>query len=537
MRKIKMNFMTKIMMISIIPCLIASVVMCIGAVNSLEKNMTMEIEEALKATAYSLDYNDTQEVLDGYKQALDVDVTVFHDDVRTITTVYGSEGTKADSTIYAEVRSGKEYFSTNANVNGKEYFGYYIPTYDENNDFIGMTFAGKPTEDAQAVIGKTVKLLLVSSFSIIFIVVIVIILIARHMTRLMKNSTDLITEVSKGNFRVKTDKKVSDDEIGEIYKQAGELAENLRNTITHIKDIAYKLNDMSKEMSGSTDVVSNNTDEINKAVEEIASGAMEQADSTQQASESMIRVNDSISAIQEQIKELNDISSDMQKIEENVLNYIETLKTINETTNTELKGVEEKVANTAKAIEDIHKATKIIKDIAGQTKLLALNASIEASHAGDAGRGFAVVADEVSKLALESNDASSDIENILKVLNESYNDVTVSVESLVENMDKQSVSINDTYDKIVVLDNNISHVVESVGVINNSCTEANKLSETVVDAFSSLSAISQENAAGCEETNASVQELNATIANISNEALELSGISKDLVEKVSLFLV
>jgi methyl-accepting chemotaxis protein len=159
------------------------------------------------------------------------------------------------------------------------------------------------------------------------------------------------------------------------------------------------------------------------------------------------------------------------------------------------------------------------------------------SHAGEAGKGFAVVAESVSKLAIESNDASNDIENILKELNESYKDVTKSVEQLVENMDKQSESISDTYDKIVVLDGNINNVVGSVNVIGNSCTSAKKLSAGVVDAFSSLSAISEENAAGCEETNASVQELNATISNVSNEAVELNNISKDLVEQVALFTV
>ena len=525
------------MMLSIIPCLIASIVMCIGAVNSLEKNMTMEIEETLRATAYSLNYNDKQDVLDGYKQTLNIDVTVFHNDVREVTTVYGSEGTKADPAIYTEVKSGKEYFSTKANVNGKEYFGYYIPTYDDSNNFVGMTFAGKPTEDARAVIADTVKLLLVTSLAIIAVVIIVIILIARRMTILMQNSTDLILEVSKGNFKVNTDKKVSHDEIGDIYRQAGELAHNLRNTITHIKDIAHKLSDMAIEMSSTTDIVSNNTDEINKAVEEIASGAMEQADNTTKASENMVMVNDAIAAIQEQIAELNNVSDAMQSIETDVLNHIDTLKAINETTNTELKGVEEKVAKTAEAIENIQKATDIIKDIAGQTKLLSLNASIEASHAGEAGKGFAVVAESVSKLAIESNDASSDIEQILKELNESYKDVTKSVERLVGNMDKQSESISDTYDKIVVLDGNISNVVSSVGVIGKSCKSAKELSAGVVDAFSSLSAISEENAAGCEETNASVQELNATIANVSNEAIELSNISKDLVEQVSLFKV
>lgn len=533
----KMNFMKKMLTMSVTPCLVVCILLCGGSAISLEKNMTMEIEETLRTAAYSLAYDDTQEVLDGYKHDLDVDVTIFTDDIRERTTVVGSVGTAADPTIYTKVRSGEEYFSTNANVNGQEYFGYYIPIYDESNEFIGMSFAGKPTEEAQGVITKSIMSMVGSALAILLIVVVIVVLLAKRMTDLMKNSTDLISEVSMGNFAVEANQKTSNDEIGDIYKQAGDLAKSLRTTIMDIRNVAYHLKDMSDEMSESTDTVSNNTGEINKAIEEIASGAMDQAESTQHASESMVHVNEAIFTIQDQIKELDNVASNMQKLEEDVLTYISALKDINEKTNVELKDVEEKVNKTSEAINNIQKATKIIKDIAGQTKLLALNASIEASHAGEAGKGFAVVATEVSTLAFESNAASGDIEEILKTLLESYGDVTASVERLVDNMDKQSVGINDTYDKIVVLDGDIGEVVKSVNVIGESCVEAKSLSENVVDAFSSLSAISEENAAGCEETNASVQELNAIIANVSNQAAELSEISNNLVNEVGIFRV
>lgn len=533
----RLNFKSKLLMVAVIPCLIVAVFMCGGTLISLNSNMTMEISETLRATAYSLDYEDTQKTLNGYKENLGIDVTIFSEDKRITSTVEGAVGTNADPTIYAEVKSGNEYFSTNANVNGEEYFGYYIPIYDENNTFIGMSFAGKPTGEAQKIIGNAIKLMVSSTLAVIVGVIVCVFVVARYMTKLMKNSTDLISEVSKGNFDVSTDKKVSADEIGEIYKQAGELAQSLRKTITSVKGIADKLNSMSVDMSNSTGIISCNTSEINRAVEEVANSAMDQAQNVQNAFNSMEEVNEAVVTIQEQINALNAISESMQNIEGKVMEYIDTLKSINLTTNKELKEVEEKIAKTSEAIKNIQKATDIIKNIASEIKLLSLNASIESARAGEAGKGFAVVATQVSKLAKESDIASGDIEEILELLMLSYEDVTSSVNRLVSNMNKQSVSISDTYEKIVVLDENITNVANSINVISDSCNTAEELSKNMIITFDNLSAISQENASACEETNASIQELNATITNVNDEADTLKEISKALVEQVEIFKV
>lgn len=199
--------------------------------------------------------------------------------------------------------------------------------------------------------------------------------------------------------------------------------------------------------------------------------------------------------------------------------------------------MEEKVEKTSADIKNIQSATKIIKSIASETNLLALNASIEAAHAGDAGKGFSVVAEQVKKLAQQSNEASGDIEHILETLEENYQDVISSVSSLVENMDKQSESIVATNDGIMVLDNNIEDVTESIKVIRDSCNTAKQLSADVVDSFDELLSISQENAAGCEETNASVEELNAAIETVNEEANLLNEIAKELVAQVEKFIV
>lgn len=533
----RLTFMKKQLLTTIMPCLIVSLFMCGGTLTSLKNNMTLEISEALRATAYSLDYNDTQEVLEGYKEKLGVDVTVFHNQKRVVTTVPDSVNTDADPVIYAKVKGGEEYFSTNANVNGKEYFGYYMPICDDGGNFIGMTFAGKPTENANAVIANAIKLMLSSTLAVIASVIIIIFIITRRTTKFMKNSTDLISEVSNGNFVVEANKKVSSDEIGDIYKQIGGLARILRDALTAVKNIAQNLFFMSERTSESISFISENTGEISKAVDGIAMGAMQQAEYVQEAAKSMEDANHAIIAIQEQVNALNAVSDNMQGIETDVVNYIDALKRINEITNGELKEVEEKIAKTAEDVSAIQKATNIIEKIAEETHLLSLNASIEAARAGESGKGFAVVATQVSKLADESNAASGDIIDILEKLSAGYREMTTSVNNLVTNMEKQSECIDDSYEKIVTLDKNITDATNSISVISSSCDAATELSGIVVDAFDSLSAISQENAASCQQTNAGLQELNATIATLNADAGELKEISDSLVKQVDNFKV
>ena len=111
----RVDLKKKILMLAVLPSLIVGVFLCGGSVTSLRTNMNAEIEETLKATAYTLNYDDDMEHLNGYKEKLNIDVTVFHENIRVQSTVPNAVGTEADEKIYREVCDGKDYFSTNAN--------------------------------------------------------------------------------------------------------------------------------------------------------------------------------------------------------------------------------------------------------------------------------------------------------------------------------------------------------------------------------------------------------------------------------------
>ena len=129
--KLRINFMQKLLTMSLIPCLITGIGLATLTTATLETEITTEVEEVLHSTALGLsktidisNLESYQDLLDTYQDELQIDTTIFIGDIRELTTVEGSLGSKADPTIYSHVKQGDHYFSTNANVNGVEYFGY-----------------------------------------------------------------------------------------------------------------------------------------------------------------------------------------------------------------------------------------------------------------------------------------------------------------------------------------------------------------------------------------------------------------------------
>ena len=125
----------------------------------MKQNITDEIEVQLKTGAYSISQTlelrtlkteMDEDIYDLYDYT-DIDVTVFSGDTRVASTVPNAVGTKMDSHIYEELQIGKDYFATDANVNGQPYFGYYIPFFVDG-EFSGATFTGIPQADANRTI-------------------------------------------------------------------------------------------------------------------------------------------------------------------------------------------------------------------------------------------------------------------------------------------------------------------------------------------------------------------------------------------------
>ena len=200
-----------------------------------------------------------------------------------------------------------------------------------------------------------------------------------------------------------------------------------------------------------------------------------------------------------------------------------------------VRDIGDTITSTNESAKTISAFTQAITDIATQTNLLSLNASIEAARAGDAGRGFAVVADEIRQLADQSSDSADKIKGIVeKLLADSASSVSV-LEKLNESFGVQAKQLDSTKVNMESMSGNVAHVKDTSTHITGRITSLNEAKNGLLEIIADLSAISEENAASTEETNASMEELHATFTMISESASRLQGLANELADIISYF--
>ena len=187
---------------------------------------------------------------------------------------------------------------------------------------------------------------------------------------------------------------------------------------------------------------------------------------------------------------------------------------------------QKKTNESAAKIKD---AASLISDIARQTNLLSLNASIEAAHAGEHGKGFAVVAENIGKLASQSADAADKINTIIQQLVKDSEKSMAAMDDVKKVTKEQSEKIRKTSDAFNVINDGIVTSSNAVGKISAQAVEMNTSKNSILSTLEGLSAIAEESAAGTEESSASVTSLSKSMNDIKDQ----SGIVRDAADKLT----
>lgn len=326
-------------------------------------------------------------------------------------------------------------------------------------------------------------------------------------------------------------------ETGKISASVLELAESLAGVLSDVRQSETSLSNNVEAVKAYISNTEELTQKIVVSMSEISQGASDQAEDILVAAEEVSKISDLIEENNVSLANLKDGSAEMELTSQNAIEILNSLSQMSETTEAAISLINEKMDMTNKATEEIAVATDLITNIASQTNLLAINASIEAARAGDSGRGFAVVAEEIKMLSDQSEQSASKIRDIISSLISTVEEANEAVKNVSNIITRQNKDIEDTEKAFSRVMSCVKKSEQQVEEISNKNDVLGEAKDTITELISNLSAIAQENAAMSCESNLSMEDLGREMTSIMSEIDKTSQVAEELNANMGKFII
>lgn len=344
---------------------------------------------------------------------------------------------------------------------------------------------------------QPIYVILIQIFFIALIIVVIIVVISIFISNSL--AYPLITldhatnKVSQGYLDVEIISE-SKDEIGHLYR-------NFKRMLNTINEVLSNIQKSSNNLVGYQNT-------LDRVVTDFDTTIKKQAASISESSAIFEQLNFSIKQVAQNVKAS--------------LNLAEKAKDQSRNSNQIITDMVSEINKIAENSKEINFITELINNISEKTRLLSLNAAIEASRAGEAGKGFNVVASEIRKLALQSNEAANDIGNLIK-MNE---------KRIKAGVDKTSEALG----ALNKINESIEDITNIVGEINTATEEESKGSQVIMDIINSFSDEANKNIKSTEAIGRTRNQLSIEVDKMKNlvVAFKLQSGEKEIVRDIKM---
>jgi methyl-accepting chemotaxis protein len=351
----------------------------------------------------------------------------------------------------------------------------------------------------------------------IFIALLIGLWIVLMVGKPLSKMQELMKLAADGNLTGRLSSR-GDDEIAQVAYAYNQMMEQISHLVLETRETVREVTDSSIQISSSAEQTAQSSREIHIAADQISQGAVNLAENAEMGTRRMEQVGGRLTEAFEYQGQMAASAQEVDQVCRNGGNTMELL--ISKTADTEayFRQVADRVLKLQEASSSVKSFLKLMTEMANQTKILSLNASIEATRAGLAGAGFKVISNEIRQLAERSNSSIGQVADLTESIH-------VEVQSTVSAMTKAFPFFQDmirevhaVHELFLQIQKQMDGVLRSSSNVTMSLSQLDETQIMLSHSMSEVSAVSQESSAATEE----VASLCAAQLVIGEQLVELS---------------